>query len=279
MKISGFTIVRNAIKLNYPVLASIQSILPICDEFVINVGDSEDGTLELIQSIQSSKIKIIETTWNMKQGSTVLSEQTNIALSHCSGDWAFYLQTDEVIHEEDLGRLRNCMARYLNDLSVDVLRFRWFHFYGSYFRYRIDLGWYQKQDRIIRNNGSVRSCGDAFAFERVDGKPLRNRFTGCYLYHYGWVNNLDDMKSRCNNAAQIGYQDENKSKALEQGYGNLDRFPVYFGSHPKVMDAIIKRNSLSQEDLKDIQVKFWWNPLLWFKIRYKTSKRVKQRII
>src|SRR5690242_18772989 len=140
MKISGFTIVRNAIKFHYPVLASIGSILPICDEFIVNVGDSQDGTLELIQSIQSPKIKIIQTVWDMKQGPTVLSEQTNIALKACTGDWAFYLQTDEVIHEEDLAKLKSSMEDNLNK-EVDALRFKWLHFYGSYWRYRIDSGW------------------------------------------------------------------------------------------------------------------------------------------
>src|SRR5665213_914838 len=106
MKISGFTIVRNAVKFNYPVVESICSILPICDEFIVNVGDSDDGTLEMIKSIASPKIKIIETKWDMSQGPTVLSEQTNIALKHCSGQWAFYLQTDEVIHERDLPNIK-----------------------------------------------------------------------------------------------------------------------------------------------------------------------------
>jgi hypothetical protein len=60
MKISGFTIARNAIQFNYPILESIRSILPICDEFIVNVGDSDDGTLDLIRSIGSDKIKIID---------------------------------------------------------------------------------------------------------------------------------------------------------------------------------------------------------------------------
>src|SRR5271165_1640619 len=106
MKISGFTIVRNAVKFSYPVLESIRSILPICDEFIVNVGDSDDGTLELIASINSPKIRIIQSQWDMTQGSSVLSLQTNRALKECTGDWAFYLQSDEVIHESDLWKLK-----------------------------------------------------------------------------------------------------------------------------------------------------------------------------
>ena len=276
MTISGFTIVRNAITFNYPVIESIQSILPICDEFIVNVGDSDDGTLFLIQSIKDPKIKIIQTQWNMGQGSTVLSEQTNIALSHCRGDWAFYLQTDEVIHEEDLPRIKQVMEQYCGDKTVDALRFKWLHFFGSFWRYRIDFGWYQKQDRIIRNNGSIESFGDAFGFRRKDGKALRSKPTGCLLYHYGWVNSLEDMNKRSANAAKIGYADKDKKL---NGYGDLNRFPVYFGSHPAVMKCIVDNHALSKADGQGIAQRHWWNPLLWLRVRYKTGNRVKERMV
>jgi glycosyltransferase involved in cell wall biosynthesis len=279
MKISGFTIVRNAIKFHYPVLASIQSILPICDEFIINVGDSQDGTLELMKSIQSPKIRIIETVWDMNKGPTVLSEQTNIALKECKGDWAFYLQTDEVIHEKDLPKLKSCMLKNLDNPSVDALRFKWLHFYGSYWRYRIDAGWYQKQDRIVRNNGTIESYGDAFAFRRIDGKPLHSEPTGAFLYHYGWVQSSQVMAQRRHNAQQIGFIE--KAEGIRDNkyeYGDLNRFPVYFGTHPATMNEETQSHSLSQEDLKNIQQKYWWHPLRWLKLRYKTFKRVKHKI-
>src|SRR5580698_527819 len=221
MKISGFTIVRNAVKFNYPVLASIRSILPICDDFIVNVGDSEDNTLGLIRSIDSPKIRIIQNRWDMSRGSEVLSQQTNLALKECKGDWAFYLQSDEVIHEADLYKLKCWMRYYLNRKDVDALRLWWFHFYGSFWRYRIDFGWYQKQDRIIRNNGQVESYGDAFGFRRIDGKPLRTRLTFCYIYHYGWVNSNIAMQMRCDNASEIGFMDKNKNTSFAKGYGYL----------------------------------------------------------
>jgi len=278
MKISGFTIVRNAVKFNYPVVASILSILPICDEFIVNVGDSEDGTLELIQSIKSPKIRIIQTQWDMGQGSLVLSQQTNIALKECTGDWAFYLQSDEVIHEEDLPKIKSSMERYLGQKDIDALRFKWFHFYGSFWRYRIDLGWYQKQDRIVRNNGEVESYGDAFGFRRVDGKPLKSRHTGAFLYHYGWVNSNEAMQKRCTNAAVIGFVDKDKNNTFTGGYGDLNRFPAYVGTHPAVMKEAVEGHQLSREDFEIIRRKSWWNPAFWLRWRCKTGRRVKERI-
>lgn len=279
MKISGFTIARNAVKFNYPILESIQSILPVCDEFIVNVGDSEDGTLDLIRSIKSDKIRVVQNVWDFSQGAEVLSYQTNLALKECSGDWAFYLQSDEVIHEGDLGKLKRVMAEYLHDDEIDALRLRWLHFYGSYFRYRIDRGWYQKQDRIIRNNGEVESCGDAFGFRRKDGKPITRKNTGCLLYHYGWVHPEEVMTRRRVNAENIGFTTlQTQERQGQYNYGDLNRFPVYFGTHPAVMKERVEGHSLSQRDLRDIGRRFWWQPLKWFNVRYKTGRRVKEKI-
>ena len=278
MKISGATIVRNAIKYGYPVVEAIRSVLPICDEFIVNVGDSQDGTLDLIRSIDNPKIRIIQNQWDMSQGPQVLSQQTNLALKECKGDWAFYLQSDEVIHEADLNKLKFWMRYYLNRKDIDALRFWWFHFYGSFWRYRIDLGWYQKQDRIIRNNKKIESFGDAFSFRRIDGKPLRTRLTFCYLYHYGWVNSDEAMQKRYQNASAIGYVNKKMNISITGDYGDLNRFPPYLGTHPDVMKEKVAQHQLSRKDFESIRRKLWWNPLLWFRVRYKTGRRVKERI-
>ncbi|HQP10830.1 MAG TPA: hypothetical protein PKV41_05545, partial [Candidatus Omnitrophota bacterium] len=202
-----------------------------------------------------------------------------LALKECSGDWAFYLQSDEMIHERDLPKLKRLMQKYVHEKNVDALRFQWLHFYGSYFRYRIDRGWYQKQDRIIKNNGTVESCGDAFGFRRVDGRELKRKNAHCLLYHYGWVQPQEVMTQRRVNAESIGFtrlmDDERQG---QYDYGDLSRFPAYFGEHPSVMREKILKHSLSQRDWGNICKKFWWNPLKWFRVRYKTGRRIKKRI-
>ncbi|MFC2131558.1 hypothetical protein ACFLSQ_09010, partial [Bacteroidota bacterium] len=82
MKISGFTFVRNAIIFSYPLIESLQSLLPLCDEVIVAAGKSDDNTIELLKNIPDPKIKIIETEWdmNMKKGGLIYSQQTNIAL-------------------------------------------------------------------------------------------------------------------------------------------------------------------------------------------------------
>jgi len=276
MKVSGFSIVKNAIKYNYPVKEAILSILPICDEFIVNVGDSEDKTLELIQSIDNPKIKIIKRRWDMSKGERGITEETNFALSECSGDWAFYIQSDEVVHEKDLPILKRYMQKYLNNKQVDGFKFRWFHFYGSYFRYRIDAGWFQKQDRIIRNNGTIEANSGAWGFQKKGGGNINTVRTPCYIYHYGWVNEPKALELKIENAQKLGYttSDYNKEKRFID-VAELNKFPIYFGTHPKMMHNRAKTHKLSKEDWQNIKRRYFWNPLLWFKIRYKTPKRVK----
>ena len=81
MKVSAFTFIKNGQILGYPFLQSIQSVLPIVDEFVVNVGESEDDTLSLIKSLNSSKIRIIQSNWNytMQDRGYVYGQQKMIA--------------------------------------------------------------------------------------------------------------------------------------------------------------------------------------------------------
>ena len=279
MKISGFTIVKNARKFNYPVLESIRSVLPACDEFIVNVGDSDDDTLSLIQSLPDPKIRIIRSQWKMDQKPDVLSYQTNLALKECAGDWAFYLQSDEVIHEDDLPRLLRLMTDLLKDSSVDGLRLRWLHFYGSYCRYRIDQGWFQKQCRIIRNNGGIESCKDAWTFERKDKRPMKVINSGSLLYHYGWVQPGEVMGQRRQNARLLWNQElTDRDRAAVYEYGDLNRFPIYYGSHPEVMNELVAAHVLSGDDWNEIRQRFWWHPFLYLRPRRKTWRRVKEKI-
>jgi len=279
MLVSGFSIARNVTKFNYPIIESIQSVLPICDEFIINVGDSEDNTLEVIQSIRDKKIRIIQNQWDLSLGKEVLSHQTNLALAECQGRWAFYLQSDEVIHEKDLEKIKNRLLKYSDHDDIDALRFRWFHFFGSYYRYRIDRGWYQKQDRIIKNNGQIESYGDAYAFRRKDKKPLRTKQTGCFVYHYGWVQPEDMMTHRRVNAEKIGFTSlQTNERTQDYSFGDLTRFPVYFGTHPLLMNEKVQMHGFSRDDWANIRRKYWWHPAKIMRVRYKTGTRVKQRL-
>src|SRR6516165_7229774 len=161
MKVSGFTFLRNGQKLGYPFAESIRSILPIVDEFVMALGPSDDATGEMIEKIADPKIRVIQTHWNerirndLKVKGYVYGQQKSIALFNCTGDWAFYLEGDEVVHEEDLPKIQEAMHRHLNNREVEALFFNYIHFWGNANTYVSCPSWYRTAPRIVRNNITI----------------------------------------------------------------------------------------------------------------------------
>lgn len=192
MKVAGFTIIRNAIKFDFPVLESINSILPICDEFVVAVGSSDDDTLNLIKSIDSNKIKIIETVWDdslVGQDGVVFAKETDKAFKAISPemDWAFYIQSDELVHEKHLPSIKLAMETWRDHKEVDGLLFKYKHFYGNYNYYGASYKWYRNEIRIIKNSSNIYSYKDAQSFRKVENKKLNVKSIEAEIYHYGYV--------------------------------------------------------------------------------------------
>ncbi|TAL68012.1 MAG: glycosyltransferase family 2 protein [Bacteroidetes bacterium] len=192
MKISGFTFVRNALLFGYPIYESLHSLLPLCDELIIAAGKSDDDTISYLKSINNKKIKLIETEWDqsMREGGLIYSQQTNIALNECKGEWCIYLQADEVLNEEDYELITEEINSADSSPELDGLLFRYLHFYGSYDYIGTGRQWYRREIRAFKNSGKVISWGDAQGFRiNENGKirKLRARQTNARVYHYGWV--------------------------------------------------------------------------------------------
>ncbi len=200
MKVSGFTFIKDALIYDYPIVEAIMSILPVCDEVVVAVGKSKDGTLELIQQINNPKIKIIETEWDeeLREGGAVLAMETNKAFSAISpdSDWAFYIQGDEVIHEKYLDTIKTQMLAYEKDQRVDGLLFNYLHFYGSYDYVGSSSQWYKHEIRVIRNDRAIYSYRDAQGFRKGNDEKLNVVPVDAYVYHYGWVREPDAMQRK-----------------------------------------------------------------------------------
>lgn len=237
MKVSGFTFVRNALKFNYPAVQSIKSILPICDEFIVNVGDSDDGTLELIKSINDSKVKIITTTWNdkMRTKGFVYGQQKTIAHFSCTGDWAFYLETDEVVHEDDLSKIYDAMKSNLTKPKVEALVFDYIHFYGNHSTYLESPAWYRRAPRIIKN--SIRAYSPDGLFFVVLGRNKKGRYpmaalTNANIYHYGWVRSENQMNIKSKDVQRFW---NNEHKHIS--YAEIDRLILreFKGTHPSAI--------------------------------------------
>ena len=237
--------VRNATKYYFPIKESIESVLPIVDEFIVALGkgDQDDRTRQEIESINSDKIKIIDRIWSEQDfiDGRVFALETTFALQQCTGDWCIYLQADEVIHENDLGVIQAACSAHLTNMSIDGFLFDYYHFFGDYEHYLPFHGWYKNEIRIVRNNVEVYSYKDAQSFRKSNDQKLNVLPIDAHIYHYGWVRPPGKMQSKRKEQDSIHHgkkkiEEAYKTKPDEFNYGALGRIPVFKGGHPKVMD-------------------------------------------
>ncbi|HEX2395853.1 MAG TPA: hypothetical protein VHI78_10925 [Bacteroidales bacterium] len=263
MTISGFTMGKNARKLYYPMKQAVQSILPIVDEFIVVLGDSDadDTTKAEIESICDPKIRIIETKWDIEKYPRGMehAHQTDIAKSYCKGDWLFYLQSDEVIHEDDLPVIRKRCAELIDDNDVEGILFNYLHFWGDYSHIQNNHCWYRKEIRIIRNLPDIHSWVSAQSFRKIpdfDGVHYRQKENtyklkvanvNARVFHYGWVRPpaVMNRKIKAFNVNHRGVKvvEEISRKDGFKGnfdYGNLSKLTGFKGTHPAVMSDWIR---------------------------------------
>jgi hypothetical protein len=265
MKVCGFTFIRNAIKYDYPVKEAILSILPLCDKFVVAVGNSEDETLELIKQIDTEKIIIIETIWDdsLREGGRVLAVETDKAFQHIdsSFDWCFYIQGDEVVHEKYLPVIEKTMLENVNNAKIDGLLFNYLHFYGSYDYVGESYSWYRNEIRIIKNNKKIYAYRDAQGFRINDNEKLNVIPISAYIYHYGWVKDPKTMQKKQEDFPKLWHDDtwvkKNVRKAEEFDYFGIDSLRKFTETHPNVMlDRIKEKNWIFDYDISRNRTKF-----------------------
>ena len=265
MKVCGFTFIRNAAKFDFPVVEAINSVIPLCDHFIVAVGKSEDNTHEIIENIAPDKITIVDTVWDetLKKGGVVYAAETDKAFDAVPPeyDWCFYIQGDEVLHEKYLPAVQQAMREYLNRKEVEGLLFRYKHFYGTFDYVAVSRKWYRNEIRVIRNDKSIRSYRDAQGF-RKNGRKLQVVPVDAEIYHYGWVRPPKYMQEKINSVRQF-YDGISETEAhqlageSEFNYsGNYDALARFKGTHPAVMQNRIKRlNWQVKVDLKKVKMK------------------------
>lgn len=249
--------------MGYPVLQSIQSILPLVDEFVVGVGQSDDNTKELIEGLNDPKIRIFDSFWDpaKTRGGLMLSEKTNEALDRCTHDWCFYLQADEVVHEEDFTPIRAALARAAVNPAVQGLLFQYVHFYGSYWTVATSRKWYRNEVRIVRRSSGIRSHADAQGF-RVAGEKPAVLATGARVFHYGWVKppTVMGQKSKLLNRWWHGNKRDYEFEHFQ--YDRQYGLRKFSATHPRVMLELVAaqdwtfdhRRSLSDWKVKDLNL-------------------------
>ena len=280
MKVSGFTFLRNAAINGYPFEESIRSILPIVDEFICVIGEGEDDTRERVMAIADPKIRVIDSQWNenMQDRGFVYGQQKMIGQFNCTGDWAFYLEGDEVLHESEVSNIRETMQKHLRDSEVEALYFDFFHFYGT--PYHLGIAGYRRAPRIIRN--TIRSVAPDGLFWTVMDKNKKGRYpkarhAGGHIYHYGHCRSVSKMAKKLK---QVGRYWGSKHQDFK-GYGKIDvrELRPFKGTHPAVMENWIAREAeteLSQDPEYRVtrrdrrnRIRFWIEDILGVEISKK----------
>jgi hypothetical protein len=263
MKVTGFTFIRNAIINDYPVSEAIRSILPLCDDFVVALGNSSDGTSQLIESLAGDKVRIVNTIWDdtLKEGGQVFALETDKAIAAITedADWMIYIQGDECIHEKYLSVIKKEMEANLNNPNIEGLLLKYRHFYGSYDYTAESRRWYRREIRILKNLPGIHSYRDAQGF-RINGKKLKVKLIDAYIYHYGWVKTPKALQGKVRNFNQF-YQTEEwveQNLPVQNTYdmSNADRLVRFTGTHPEVIKGRIEATNWKfEQDLTQVTPK------------------------
>jgi len=236
--LSGFTLVRNAVTLDYPIVPAIRSILGVCDEVVVNVGRSEDGTRELVAAIGDPRVRILDTEWDFSRGSEALARETNRAMAACRGAWGLYVQADEVLHESGAAILAEKVREWDGDGRVEGLLVDYVHFYGDFETVATSRRYYRREVRCIRLGRDIRSFQDAQGF-RVgpELRKIRARLTDARMFHYGWARSARAIGEKFEISKTIFPGDPGRATAA-RARGSLGRPPLlrrFTGAHPSVV--------------------------------------------
>ena len=250
MKIAGFTIIKNAVVNDFPIVEAIKSILPVVDEMIVLIGDSTDATIALIESIGDPKIKIHHSVWdkNLRKGGVVLAVETDKAFQYidASFDWAFYIQGDEVVHEKYHSTIIDACHKYKSDDAVQGLLFQYKHFFGTYDYVGDSRKWYAHEVRIIRNNKKITAYRDAQGF-RIGKTKLPVAAINASIYHYGWVKSPEQMRKKQKESSVFWHDDTQMQKIISSpdyyDFSGFDSLEKFTDTHPTVMkERIIQKN-------------------------------------
>lgn len=262
--VSGFTFIKNGLTLGYPIKESVQSIEPLCDEVVINVGfddpscEKDDGTWEYLNShFTHPKFKFIKSYWDpklTKQG-LILSQQTNIALDACSGKICQYIQGDEAVHEKDYSTIHDGHIQMLRDKTIEGLVFGYTHFYGNVDIVKHTRNIYRREVRAIRNGIGVKSHLDAQGFKINGTEKLKCTQIPASIYHYGWARQEQLMAKKTEAFEKLYHGQDHQVK--EYSYDRIWGLKQFKGTHPKVMSEWIESNK-NDIDFWSLPLRFEW---------------------
>ncbi|MBX7181176.1 MAG: glycosyltransferase family 2 protein [Bacteroidia bacterium] len=272
MFVSGFTFIRNAVKFDYPIREAILSLLPLVDELIVLVGNSDDGTRSIIEEINSPKLKIHDSVWDdsIREGGRVLAVETQKAknLVNPKADWLICIQADECFHQEDYPAINKAMQDNLGNSKVDGLLFSYTHFYGDYSLVASGRKWYKNEIRIIRNNPDIIPYKDSQGFRFKNGQKLKVKRANARVHHYSWVKSPDKQQDKQKYFHTLWHNDEWVKKHVgnqsEFDYSKIDVLEIFQGTHPDVYKKRVEEYTVPSGLKPGVHIKQWHKKVLYY---------------
>lgn len=204
MSIAALYRAYNVQIVDYPLEASIRSAMEFCDEACVVVGQSEDDTVGIVRHLQdeygADRLKFECHELKFDRMWQVQACELAKAMTKC--DWLFLIDADEVFHEDDAGRIKDCLHW---PRPVKLVSFPYYHYYASpsWYVKPGGLHFYQRHTKL--GHRSVKFRLQNFRTDRnrapvcdvmatVGGRDVKAHiFNGHEIYHsdirvhhYGW---------------------------------------------------------------------------------------------
>jgi len=247
-KVSVCFVIRNGLLQGYPFWESLSSALPFADEIVISEGFSTDDTYKYIMKfaeMHGDKVRVFRDDWKRHKSGCgeVITKISNIAMSRCDAEWIYYLQADEVIHEENAPFVRNIATYHSHEFNA--VSFPFYHFIDSWKPLEKGRA-YDEAIRMVKNDKAISLIGDGWNFGGAIQPICPAGLSPKPIYHLGWVfpENCDVKRIEHGKIYRDmpGYQET--AKRAENNIASLASYkpleiPSDFDDYPLIMKRLV----------------------------------------
>ncbi len=251
MTLSVVTAVNEPLTREFYLKELLISAIPIADEIVIISGEqgghTSYGNQEIAQILDElskegydlTKINMFFNPWEVRMKKNMYWMQKSVAISHATCDYVLRLDADEVIHEKDYDKIKQCL-----ELGHDAYTFKTLHFYKDFNtlkggKNKVDDNnpWYERRPYLFKNGlGIYENQQDLVD---VNGNYLDCKHTSVEIFHVGHVRGKKAYIDKKNAIEKSYHEDWEDITEFEWDKEGLSKFE---GIHPKAMEERVGIN-------------------------------------
>lgn len=249
----------NLLIMDYPFDAALASALAVCDEAVVIVGQSEDATRDWVYALQNEhgrdRVHVQETIFQFDLGWQ--ERWWNEAQALTRAEWLWFIDADELVHEDHHDRVRQALAS-----EADLINVRFVHLYATD-HWQVAQGFLTNNTRLGRRSVDFRMVNLATNGRKASACAMRATLAGeeinAHTYdgpeivrlavpilHYGWARfaqalAISQTKHHAWYANGNGLQDGHVPEVPPYrfdlaGMHGAGRLAPYSDTHPALLD-------------------------------------------